>query len=88
MKKKYEKPIFIVESFQLDASIAASCSSQGYQPIGYGENNCGFEPGTDKQWQFFNYNNCDLDITGPGGDGNDTVCYHGPIDASTTFINS
>ena len=43
MKKKYEKPIFIIESFQLDASISASCSSQGYIPINYGENNCTFE---------------------------------------------
>lgn len=88
MKKKYEKPVLIIESFQLDATVAASCSSQGYQELNYNENMCGFEPGIDKQWQFFNYHNCDLDLTGPEGDGNDTVCYHGPIDASATFLKS
>lgn len=83
MKKKYEKPIFIVESFQLDASIAASCSSQGYIPINYGEDTCTFDNG-----QFFNYNNCQVDLTGHGGDGNDKDCYHGPFEANATFISS
>ena len=84
MKKKYEKPIFIVESFQLDASIAASCSSQGYTPINYGENSCTFENG-----QFFNAKNCQMDLTGPEGDGNDTLCYHGPLlAAGNTFVSS
>ena len=82
MKKKYEKPIFIIESFQLDASISASCSSQGYIPINYGENNCTFEG------EFFSYDNCQVDLTGPKEDGNDTLCYHGPMVANKTFISS
>lgn len=83
MKKKYEKPVLIIEPFQLDATIAASCSSQGYIAINYGENNCTFDEG-----QFFNANNCQMDLTGPEGDGNDTLCYHGPKLAGSTFISS
>lgn len=75
MKKKYVKPVIAVESFQLDAAIAASCSAQGYIPIGYTEDTCSFEG------EYFNYNNCQVDLTGPGGDGNDTICYHGPTAA-------
>lgn len=83
MKKKYEKPVLIIEPFQLDATVAASCSSQGYISINYGENDCTFDSG-----QFFNYNNCQMDLTGPDGDDNDTLCYHGPMLAPYTFISS
>lgn len=88
MKKKYVKPILVMESFQLDAAVAASCSSQKYIPIGYGENSCGFDKISTDYWQFFNYDNCEMDLTGPGEDGNDTLCYHGPILANSTFISS
>lgn len=83
MKKTYVKPELVVESFQLDAAIAASCSSQGYIPINYGENSCSFDNG-----EFFNHDNCQMDLTGPDGDGNDTLCYHGPLLAGMTFISS
>lgn len=83
MKKTYTKPYLVVESFQLDASIAASCSSQGFIPIGFGENTCSFDNG-----QFYNFNNCQVDLTGPDGDGNDTLCYHGPILAQKIFVSS
>lgn len=84
MKKVYKKPIVVIESFQLDAAVAASCSSQGYIPINHGENTCTFDNG-----EFFNYNNCQVDLTGSEGDGNDTQCYHGPMAASgTTFVAS
>lgn len=88
MKKKYVKPILVIESFQLDAAIAASCSSQRFIPINYGENSCGFDEISKGYWQFFNYDNCEMDLTGPGGDGNDTLCYHGPMLAGSTFISS
>ena len=83
MKKKYIKPMFVIESFQLDATIAASCSSQGYIPINYSENSCGYDG-----FEFFNWDHCETDLTGPDGDGNDTICYHGPMLANATFINS
>ena len=89
MKKKYIKPYVAVESFQLDAAIAASCSSQNFIPIGRGENNCGFDTPNEEgfTYEFFNYTNCATDLTGPEGDGNDTVCYHGPT-YGMTFIAS
>ena len=88
MKKKYEKPIFIVESFQLDASIAGSCSGDGQVSINHGENDCGRGVGIDYPFQYINYNNCEVDLTGPEGDNNDTTCYHGPMAAGMTFISS
>ena len=84
MKKAYSKPMIAVESFHLDAAVAASCSSQGFKPINYGENDCSFDDG-----QFFNLYNCQVDLTGPNGDGNDTICYHGPTAAGGfIFISS
>ena len=88
MKKVYKKPVAVIESFQLDAAIAASCSSQNFIPIGFGEDICGFDEGSDREFQFFNYHNCDFDLTGPEGDDNDTICYHGPHEAGMTFIAS
>ena len=84
MKKEYKKPLIAVESFQLDAAVAGTCVANGFIPIGHGEDNCWF---ADRQ--FFNYNNCQFDLTGPGGDGNDTLCYHGPTETGgMTFISS
>lgn len=85
MKKKYVKPYIAVESFQLNAAIA-SCTSEGYIPIGKSENDCGFGVGVDGNFQYFNYDNCEVDLTGPE-DGNDTTCYHGPS-WGYTFIKS
>lgn len=84
MKKKYEKPVLMIESFQLDATVAASCSSQDGIPIHYGESNCVFDGGA-----YFNYNNCDEDVTGSDDDGHDTICYHGPeLTGGLTFTYS
>lgn len=84
MKKVYKKPIVVIESFQLDAAVAATCSSQGYIPIGHGENTCTFDNG-----QFYNYNNCQVDLTDKKGDGNDGLCYHGPgLAGSAIFVAS
>lgn len=95
MKRKYKKPILAVESFQLDALVAASCSSTVLQAdtacphgtaIGYSENSCGNGTGKDAKWYYYNYDNCDIDLS--YADGNDTVCYHGPTLAGTVFVNS
>lgn len=91
MKKTYEKPILAVESFQLDAALAASCTGTGtsdsnckYATINYTEDTCTYNNG-----QFFNLDNCQVDLTGPANDGNDTVCYHGPmLSGNVTFIYS
>lgn len=83
MKRKYSKPYLLVESFQLNAAIAASCSSDGGIAIHYSEDTCTFDNG-----QYFNAQNCGMDVVGTGGDSNDTICYHGPWIANVTFINS
>lgn len=88
LKKKYAKPMLELEAFQLNAAIAASCSSQGFQPISHGENSCGYE-GAAGSWVYFNLNNCQIDLTGPETDGGDTYCYHGPTASyGMTFISS
>lgn len=90
MKKTYIKPIAVIESFQLDAAVAGTCKADAeadgntYIKLGFTENTCTYDDG-----QFFNYDNCEMDLTGPEGDGNDTICYHGPLLAGgIVFINS
>jgi len=73
MKRPYQKPYLGVESFQLNAAVAVACSTLGATPIRHGPDDCTFDNG-----QFYNLFNCQIDLTGPGNDGNDTICYHGP----------
>lgn len=81
MKKEYKKPILAVESFQLNAAIAGSCSNG--IPINHYEDNCGHGTATEPgfTWEFFGDLHCVTDVTLSGGDGNDGVCYHGPSDS-------
>lgn len=89
MKREYKKPYLLVESFQLNAAIAGSCTTLGGITINYGEDNCGYKMIAPGMYQFFNYYNCEMDLTGPGGDGNDTICYHGPSESNgRVFISS
>ncbi len=74
MKKQYQKPYIGLESFQLNAAIADACSTNNYRPINHGPSSCSFANG-----QFFSYQNCQMDLTGPVIVGIDTVCYHGPL---------
>lgn len=83
MKRKYKKPVLAVESFQLDAAIAGSCSS--VTAIGHYENTCGY--GGTGPWEYFSEYTCEVDVTGQGGDSNDKPCYHGPYSADgKTFV--
>lgn len=89
MKRKYSKPYLAMESFQLNAAIATSCSSEGKLPIHYGESTCIVGDDADEQVTEYLGNACKLDIIGKvGGDGNDTLCYHGPFDPYDVFIES
>lgn len=89
MKRKYVKPYLIMESFQLNAAVAASCSSENKKPIHYGENSCIVGDDSDEQAIEYLGNACELDIIGEvGGDNNDTLCYHGPFDPYELFIKS
>ncbi len=74
MRRKYEKPYLGLESFQLNAAIALSCSSGGFRPINYGEESCTYDHG-----QFYNFFNCQVDLTDATHDNNDSICYHGPM---------
>ena len=81
MKKTYKKPIVVIEAFQLDAAIAGSCATG--TPVGHYENSCGYgESREGLEYQYFGEYLCDVDLTIGGGDGNDTHCYHGPINTS------
>ncbi len=89
MKRKYSKPYLFVESFQLNAAIATSCSSQGKQPIHFGENTCIVGDDSDEQAIEYLGNACAMDIiNNVSGDDNDEFCYHGPIDPYEVFIKS
>ena len=93
MKKTYTKPYIAVESFQLDAAIASSCTSAGKLSLGYAVNTCTLSDDKGYLWPNLPYlgfacaNEGNADIV-YGGDGNDSPCYHGPIDVNATFMNS
>ena len=76
MKKIYKKPYLGVESFQLNAAVAAACSSDGRRPINHRSTTCSFP---EKSGQFFSLVNCQIDVSDGSVDGNDTICYHGPL---------
>lgn len=83
MKKKYVKPYIVVESFQLNAAVASSCKNSGKLPLNYGMDVCTLveeEPG-------LNYFGaaCIHDVNVSQGDGNDEICYHGPVHSATDF---
>ena len=92
MKRAYEKPVLTADSFQLDAAIAASCSSPGKIPIGYADVHC-LESNMPDIGLIFN-NGCGLDVTvtadafNYGGDENDMYCYHGPFNPNGLFMRS
>ena len=86
MKKDYKKPYLLVESFQLDAAIAASCSSEKKGPLNYGLDTCTLEEELPGLGYFGNLCRHDVKVV---GDGYDTICYHGPVDKATAmFMNS
>ena len=94
MKKTYVKPYIAVETFQLNAAIAAACSSEGKYTLGFGMNSCTLED--DKgSTEFIGVGifglacaaNDGHDVINIEGDGNDTLCYHGPH-YNDKFMNS
>lgn len=81
MKKSYEKPFVIKESFQLDAAIAGSCADQNGITLNHSTTTCPHESG------FYAGDLCRTPVQAPGGDGNDGLCYHGPF-GSLIFLQS
>lgn len=93
MKKEYVKPFLAVESFQLDAAIAASCSQLNRVTLGYTENTCTLVEEMPDLGYFgaaCAKEPSGVDVTlNPGSDVNDGFCYHGPImDLTTMFMVS
>ena len=84
MKKIYTKPYIAMESFQLDAAIAASCTSENKTALNYGMDTC--KNYADAASGYFG-NVCTHDVK-VEGDGNDLIFYHGPIPADSLFMNS
>ena len=85
MKKTYTKPYIAVESFQLDAAIAASCSSENKLALHYSMNTCTAAEEAPGLNYFGNLCIHDVQVE---GDGNDLICYHGPTPATTVAMNS
>ena len=85
MKKSYNKPYLGVESFQLNAAVANTCTGGNARSaprgiaINHWESTCSFPEGPNKPGQFFSLVNCQIDLTDGSVDGNDTLCYHGPM---------
>ena len=85
MKKTYTKPYIAVESFQLDAAIAGSCTSEGKTALNYTIATCKDYP--DAASGYFG-DSCTHNVV-QEGDGNDLICYHGPsVKAYEAFMNS
>ena len=80
MKRTYLKPVLAFESYQLASALAGDCNlklNHYASSCTADENGRGKGPNT--QGEFFNYNNCQVDLTGPEKDGGETLCYHGPL---------
>ena len=85
MKKEYKTPYLIMESFQLDAAVATSCSGAGRVALNHDINSCDLDS---IGIEYFG-SACDMDIVNnPGGDDDDTFCYHGPVDPNVNFLAS
>lgn len=85
MKKTYVKPCVAVETFQLNAAVAAACSQENKLPLNYSMDTCTLQ----EEAPGLNYfgNICIHDIK-VEGDGNDLICYHGPTPATAVAMNS
>ncbi|MBQ6889620.1 MAG: hypothetical protein IJN53_01150 [Oscillospiraceae bacterium] len=73
MKREYIKPYLAVESFQLDAALAGSCTDGGGESINHYQHSC-----VDEVYGFFS-SQCDTNVTDENN-VDDKLCYHGPID--------
>ena len=84
MKRKYSKPVAVIESFQLDTGVA-SCSGDGGIAIGYNELGCEFPAGGPVYFTAGNLD-CTTDVVN-GDDFGNKVCYHGYL-SGIIFIAS
>lgn len=85
MKKQYEKPVLLMESFQLDVGVAA-CDGIEAIPIHKSEMECHFDAG-DMIYFAAENASCNYDPVNPNEWG-DSECYHGYNSGGITFFSS
>ena len=73
MKKNYSKPVLLVESFQLNAAFADSCSAQGLKTINHWLSTC-------RVGDYFGSEICEVNLSDE--EEYNTVCYHAPYPIS------
>lgn len=71
MKKDYIKPYLAVESFQLDAAIAGTCTGDGKMPMNHYPDSCNLE---DFGEEVFG-SQCGDNVVANPGDQSDAICY-------------
>lgn len=82
MKKKYEKPDILFESFALSQSISAGCEMIAGNAAQYVCPVLVKTPGfDDDRYTIFGDGTCDSKPVG----GNDSICYHVPIADNNVF---
>lgn len=79
MKKKYEKPVVIIEGFSLQTSIAAGCEFKNGL---HEEGTCGYET---RNGVVFTDMIQGCDYKQP--DTNDSLCYHVPTEWTNIFAS-
>ena len=84
MKKPYEKPAILFESFAISTNIAGDCE---FKTTLLGRNVCGYEPrgGLPGVVIFVHEIEGCTNKYKDDGDDYDTICYHVPTDAKELF---
>ena len=75
MKKKYEKPMIIIEDFSLDTTIAGDCEVPTNTP---NSGNCGLDFGPNIVIFTESVQQCTKDYGADDGEYNG-ICYHVPL---------
>lgn len=84
MKRAYEKPKIIFESFVMSTNIAGDCEEPYVKNPTKGS--CGVPPsfGDDVLWSVNIVNGCNAE-GGSNGTTSDGLCYHNPSDSNNLF---
>lgn len=80
MKKEYSKPYIVMESFQLNAAIATTCTSSGKYPLNHTQDTC-IDDGDKAGEPGIGYFGpaCPDNVLNPGGEQDDAFCYHNAL---------
>lgn len=84
MKKVYEKPQFVFESFEMSTNIAAGCAHTNVVPS-EGVAGCGYVVGRQEDMVVFTSG---IGCPTQKDDGEyDGICYHTPVDGNSIFTS-